>query len=598
MRVEDGFQQTPTVEGNPYTADPVLRGLLRRTLPTSVLQEVEPDLERFANELIITVQLYSSQCTKPTVIQYDHYGRRIDNLQTSEGWRKLRDFSQREGIIGIFYERKFGEHSRSYGFAKMLLATGDTQVIFCPLSMTDGCARVIELHGTPAMKKEVYPRLISRDPSQAFTSGQWMTERTGGSDVSQTETIADPSSHTSNATPLGPTYTLNGFKWFSSATDSDVALALGRTGPTSAGSRSLSLFLVPLRLPFPSKPSDPTPHPTSNGILIHRLKDKIGTQILPTAELSLEDSEGYLIGPLNKGVKTITPVLNITRIHSSISSIGYLRKCLALARSYSTSRTINNDKVLLQDSPLHVAQLAKVALVYRALTHLTFGAIRLLGRTECGCASDDEERRLRMMTPTTKAFCAEMAVTAMEECMASMGGQGYMEETGIGRCIRDGLAEKIWEGTVTVLSLDLVRAAQDPTNMKAFTDWTNSIITSCPASLHGTLEKPLNLLKAALADVSTVYSHPIPPLLPRPALLLVAQIATSIYLLEHALWSFNNSEIERDVDLEVFVRWVLEGGLREIIGEVNKTKTVGEEKMAMDNRIVYGSAGAPMKPKL
>ena len=264
-------------------------------------------------------------------------------------------------------------------------------------------------------------------------------KRPGGSDVSQTETNAISAGKDGI---FGPQYKLNGFKWFSSATDSDIALALARTGTLSQGSRGLSLFLIPLRLPLLRDPSAPMPSPTSNNIFIHRLKNKIGTHILPTAELSLESSEAYLIADLNQGVKNISPVLNITRIWSAIASIGGLRKCLAMATAYAKVRKVQGGTVFLKDAPLHVSQLASISLLYRALTHLTFGVIRLLGKSECGVATSDELRRLRALTPVAKAFAAEKACAGMEESMSAMGGAGYMEENGFGRLIRDSLVEK------------------------------------------------------------------------------------------------------------------------------------------------------------
>ena len=264
-------------------------------------------------------------------------------------------------------------------------------------------------------------------------------QRPGGSDVSLTETTAQFSN---KVNAFGPQYTLEGVKWFSSATDSEISVALGRTGSQQDGSKGLSLFLVPLRLPLIRNPSDPTPSPTSNNILVHRLKNKIGTHILPTAELALESAEGYLIGELGKGIKNISPVLNITRLWSATASIGNLRKCLAIATSYSKVRSIQSGQLLLKDAPVHVEQLASVNLVYRALTHLTFGVVGLLGKVECGVATPSEQRRLRMLTPVAKAYAAEKACTAMEEAMAAMGGAGYMEENGFGRAIRDALVEK------------------------------------------------------------------------------------------------------------------------------------------------------------
>ncbi|TFK52431.1 hypothetical protein OE88DRAFT_1698245 [Heliocybe sulcata] len=594
MRAEEGFHQVPYAEGNPYTADPVLPGLLRRLFPRSTLEEIEPDLKRFGDEILTTVRDVSKCATPPHVTQYDHWSRRVDELHTSEGWRELMGLAQREGIIGIFYERQYGELSRVYGFVKMLMATGDTQVVFCPMSMTDGCARVIELQGTSAMKSEIYPRLISRDASQAFVSGQWMTERSGGSDVSQTETSATPKTRSPNPeSRLGTPYKLDGFKWFSSATDSDVAIALARTGPPEQGTKSLSLFLVPLRLPLLSESKRPTTRSaTSNGILIHRLKQKIGTYILPTAELSLQNTEGYLIGQLNSGVKAIAPVLNITRVHSAISSLGYLRKSFDIARSYAQVRSIHGGKRLLSQNELHVAELAKISLVYRAVAHLTFGVVRLLGKSECGTASEGEERRLRLLTPVAKAFAAEMACQAMPECMAALGGQGYMEETGIGRCIRDGFAEKIWEGTTTVLALDVQRVASSGYNLSAFLQWVNSTLSSCPTRMatEGVL------LGDALKELQAAYMPPVSPFVTRPALFLFGYIASSLYLLEHAVWSSATSQPEQETDVEVFRRWVVEGGLQGAMEAVRKARAAEpESRFQADHAIVYGNGRAPAK---
>lgn len=141
----------------------------------------------------------------------------------------------------------------------------DGLYVGCPISMTDGCARVLELAGDKELQDKLLPLLCSRDPKVAWTAGQWMTERPGGSDVSLTETVARPLDP--SRTQPGDKFILDGFKWFSSATDGNVALALARTG--GPGSRGLSLFLVELR----------DDHGQTNGIYVHRLKKKFGTKV-------------------------------------------------------------------------------------------------------------------------------------------------------------------------------------------------------------------------------------------------------------------------------------------------------------------------------
>ena len=195
-----------------------------------------------------------------------------------------------------------------------------------------------------------------------------------------------------------------------------------------------------------------------NGILIHRLKNKFGTQIVPTAELSLQGTHATLIGGLDRGVKTVSPVLNITRVHSAVASVGYVRKALGLATSYASVRRNGPERTLLRDIPLHLNELAKLTVTYKSLVHFAFEVVGLLGRAECQTADESARHRLRVLTPVLKAFCAEKGVQATIECMTTLGGEGYMEENGIGRLVRDGIVEKIWEGTTTVLSLDMIRA--------------------------------------------------------------------------------------------------------------------------------------------
>ncbi|EIW59446.1 uncharacterized protein TRAVEDRAFT_122464 [Trametes versicolor FP-101664 SS1] len=586
MRVDEGFQPVPFVEGNPYSTDPVLPALLKRILPADVFRDVDADLDRFGGEVLTTMRELSKHATPPQLIQYDSWGRRVDELRTSEGWRGLKELYQREGTVAIPYERKYGEHSWPYGFAKLFISVADSEVVDCPLSMTDGVARVLELSGTPQLKEEIFARLTSRDPARAYTAGQWMTERPGGSDVSRTETVAAPVPGIT--TSYGPQYKIDGFKWFSSATDSDIALALARTGRPEDGSRGLSLFMIPVRLPLVRPPGAPRPSALTNNIHLHRLKNKFGTKILPTAELSIQGAEAYLLGEPNQGVKLITPVLNITRTHSAMSSVAYLRKPLAIATAHSHGRAIKGGQQLLKDTPLHVAELAKLHVLYRALVHFVFGSIVLLGKNECGVASESEGLRLRLLTPAIKAFAAEKCVTAMEECMTMLGGEGYMEENGIARLIPDGIVEKIWEGTITVLSLDLVRVIEKSTTLNAFIKWTEDIIASCPAPLAQTLAAPLASLRDALPELVEAYKAPLHPLVPRPALFVFSHIASSVYLLEHAIWAAKTSEPGHEIDAEVFKRWVLEGGLDTALENVRRAKNSSQDRMETNSAIVYG----------
>lgn len=209
-------------------------------------------------------------------------------------------------------------------------------------TVIDGCARVIELIGTQEMKDEVYSRLTSRDPSKFFTSGQWMTERPGGSDVGRTETQAVWDEE-KNA------WSISGFKWFSSATDADVTMLLARThepdpsvapGTMKDGSRGLSLYLARVR----------DDQGKLNGVRIHRLKDKVGTKALPTAELELDGMVGQLVGQKYRGVKNISAILNITRIHCGLNCTSTMQSLLLRSKEYARRREVSFDFFLFLHS--------------------------------------------------------------------------------------------------------------------------------------------------------------------------------------------------------------------------------------------------------
>jgi len=188
----------------------------------------------------------------------------------------------------------------------------------------------------------------------------------------------------------------------------------------------------------------------------------------------------------------------------------------------------------------------------------------------------------------------------MEECMAALGGQGYMEETGIGRLIRDSMVEKIWEGTITVLSLDLFRAAADERNLAAFLKWARAIIKSCPSALRTRISAELQELEKVLNELPGVFKSSCPPLAPRPALILFSIATAALNLLEHAVWSHTRRESESDheVDIEVFSRWIAERGLTNALRDAQKATEAGRLRLHSDEAIVYGVRDAKSKARL
>lgn len=329
-----------------------------------------------------------------------------------------------------------------------------------------------------------------------------MTERAGGSDVSQTETVAtyapypqgadSPLADANEGIPLGP-WSISGFKWFSSATDSSMTVLLART----SRDKGVSAFFAPMRKHHSSAPS-----PTGarhgggtelNGVRIIRLKDKMGTKSLPTAELELKDMRGWLIGEEGKGIQEIATILNITRVHSSIGALGYLGRGLAVAKAYTLVREIGATKgrrIPLSKSPLHMRTLANMTTEYHAMMLLTFYTTFLLGLDEKASTTASKKLPttkalgaltppaqhiaplLRILSSLHKAYVCKQSIPLMYGCMESLGGVGYLnnaesEHLNLSRIFRDLCVLATWEGTTDVLSTDTLRALKHPREGKA-----------------------------------------------------------------------------------------------------------------------------------
>lgn len=446
--MSDFFQSPPSLN-NQYDDDVLLKNYLEWKLPTTMLSEIQPELQHLGQRVIGEIyQLgQEAEANPPKHVPYNPWGKRIDHIEVHAAWNALDRISAEEKLIAIGYERKHGALSRIHQFAKLYLFHPSSAIYTCPLAMTDGAARALELYADDSLKQRAFSHLTSADPSQFWTSGQWMTERTGGSDVSGTSTIAKAD---------GAQFRLNGVKWFTSATTSQMAMTLARIEGAPEGSRGLSLFYLELR----------DTQGMLNGIRINRLKEKLGTRALPTAELTLDNAQATLVGGIGEGVKKISSLFNITRIYNACCAVGYMRRALALARDYATKRVAFGRP--LSQHGLHLETLAHMQLEFTGAFHLVFHAIELLGKDEVGTASERERSLLRLLTPLAKLYTAKQAIAVVSEALEAFGGAGYIEDTGLPQLLRNAQVLSIWEGTTNILSLDVLRAIEKENAATAF----------------------------------------------------------------------------------------------------------------------------------
>ena len=531
------FQEPPRL-GNQYDDDRVLRSFLRRYLTPHVLAEAEPGLRRLggraAGEMIELAR--EAERAPPVHVPFDAWGRRVDEIRVSPAWRALHRIAAEEGIVATAYERMH-EEARLHQFALLYLYHPSSAIYSCPLAMTDGAARVLEIEADEELRREIFPHLVSRDPNEMWTAGQWMTERRGGSDVSGIDTVAKRD---------GDAFRLYGNKWFTSATTSEIALTLARI----EGSSELSLFMLRLR------DNDGRLHQ----IRIDRLKDKLGTRALPTAELALEGTPAYLIGGEGGGVKKIATVLNITRLYNACCAVGFMRRGLALARDYATRRHAFGRPLCNQ--PLHVETLAKLEVDFEASFHLAFFAAQLLGKQEMGTATTQEREILRLLTPLAKLFTAKKAVAVVSEVLECFGGAGYVEDTGLPVLLRDSQVLTIWEGTTNVLSLDLLRALRCEDALEALVNDLVRRIERIPTALtpaQQSVRVAIAQLRRHFGGLTSADGTHIEAGARHLAIGLSRTIAGAL-LIEHAGWS-----LERENDIRPLIsarRWCEEGLVR------------------------------------
>jgi acyl-CoA dehydrogenase len=520
------FNQPPPQLGNQYDDDRVLRSLLARRFGGRVPGAVEAamrEMGELAGGELYEMQL-ADRLNEPRLVQWDPWGNRIDEIELSPLWQRAERLAAEFGLVATGYEPEHGPLARTVQFALVHLFHPSTDVYSCPLAMTDGAARTLLESGNRALAERAVPHLTSRDPAHFWTSGQWMTEATGGSDVGASETIARRE---------GDGWTLWGRKWFTSAATSQMALTLARPEGNPPGGRGLALFYVETR----------NDAGRLDRIQVLRLKDKLGTRKVPTAELILEGTPAIPVAGTDHGIRQIVPMLTMTRTWNSVCAASFMRRGVALARDYARRREAFGRPLARQ--PLHVQTLAALQAEYEAAFHLCFELIHLLGRVEHGEADEDTSALLRVMTALTKLTTGKQAVAVSTEAIECFGGAGYVEDTGLPVIVRDSQVLPIWEGTTNVLSLELLKACGGGAPLAVLRRRIASCARACrddrlvaAVSIAGTAaDRALAWHRSASASGRAALEANA-----RGFALTLGRAAALALMCEHAQWSLDNEQ--------------------------------------------------------
>lgn len=432
-----GFLQDAPRLAHPFREDRVLDAWLGNVLPVDRLAACAPDLDALGDYALDAYERRQrTPRTEPVLTQWDAWGARVDRIALTPAWEEGPVMTTRHAVLAAGHGDS--PWSRVEEFARVYLYHPASEFYCCPLAMTDGAATALKASGNQALIERALPHFLSRDASTFWLSGQWMTETPGGSDVGRTETIARQDANGQ--------WRLHGRKWFSSAVVGEAALALARPEGAGPGTSALALFYVE------TKDADGA----WQGITIDRLKKKLGTHELPTAEVHLDGLPATPVGGLEHGVRQVAPMLNVTRTWNAVCAVASMARAIALARDYATRRSAFGTRLI--DQPLHARTLADMQATFEGAFSLAFYVAELLGRTERGQGEAHEQALLRLLTPLAKLWTAKASIGVVSEALECFGGAGYIEDTGLPQLLRDAQVYAIWEGTTNVLSLDMLRA--------------------------------------------------------------------------------------------------------------------------------------------
>ena len=470
------FNQVPPLIGYDVADDPAMLDALRRegagwaepdvrSIGRRAGTQQAQDWGRLANE------------HPPVLHTHDRYGHRVDEVEFHPAWHELMNVAIGSGLHAAPW--RTGRPGAHVARAAKLYLWGRTDAGHtCPVSMT--YAIVPALRHAPELAQRFEPLLASTayDPvlgppegKRGLIAGMSMTEKQGGSDVR---------ANTTRAVPVpgdGPgSYRLTGHKWFTSAPMSDVFLVLAQAPG------GLSCFLLPRVLP----------DGTRNGMHLQRLKDKLGNRSNASAEVEYDGAAAWLVGAEGRGVRTIIEMVNMTRLDCVLAAATGMRAGAVQAAHHAAHRSAFGAR--LADQPLMASVLADLAVESEAATMVTF---RLAGATDRAVAGDAQEAAFRRLAlAATKYWVCKRVPAHAAEALECLGGNGYVEESGMPRLYREAPLQSIWEGSGNVAALDTLRALErQPESAEAFFTEVGQAAGADPR-----LDAAVARLKAELAD--------------------------------------------------------------------------------------------------
>ena len=474
----------PTTRGlNFYTVDPNLEFVCSTVMDTDVLERARPHLVDLGAVAGDELDALAAQADRhpPTLRAYDEGGRRVDEVVFHPAYHAMERLAfSRFGLAAMSHAPgtlgwpgavpHVVKYALSYLFAQSEFG------LLCPVNMTDSTARIVGRFGSPELRARYLPRLTTTVYENLWQGTQWMTEKTGGSDVGALTTVARRGAD--------GTWRLWGDKWFCSNANATMALTLARPEGAAAGTRGLGMFLVPKQLPDGAK----------NAWTINRLKDKLGSRSMATGEVTFEGAVAYVVGDVGHGFAQMMEMVNGSRLSNAMRAAGIMRRCLLESIVHARGRQAFGGALF--DKPLLRQSLLEMLLDAEAAASVVLNAAVMFDAADAGSA--ETRRLLRLVTPVAKAWITARARSVAGEAMNVRGGNGYVEEWVNARLLRDAYLGGIWEGSTNVVALDVQRAILKDGCLAPFAAFVGARLDA----VQERAAKPAaDQVRAALADV-------------------------------------------------------------------------------------------------
>lgn len=437
-----------TTGWNFYDADQSLQDLLGLYLKPELYDHLQAYLKRFghlvANELDDAARLANHHT--PVLHHRDRFGNDVQWVEYHPSYRYMEEVAfgefgihamgHREGVLD--WQEKLptvAKHAFTYLFNQAEFGMG------CPINVTDSGAHILDMFGEQSVKDKFLERMITQDMDELLQSGQYITEKEGGSDVGAATTIAKKE---------GDHWRIHGQKWFCSNADAGVVLLLARPEDAPAGTKGLGLFIMPRFLEDGSQ----------NHYRMVRLKEKLGTRSMASAEVIMEGAIAYQVGSLDNGFKQMAEMVNWSRISNGVKSTALMRRAVHDAMAVIKGRVVFGETLV--DKPLARRQMLKILLPTEQGTsfyHYTADMLDKAAGDKDNPPSQVAASILRLLTPVLKFRATRDGRDVTGDSLDMRAGCGYIEDWINPRLVRDAYCGSVWEGAGNIVAIDAMSRA-------------------------------------------------------------------------------------------------------------------------------------------